>query len=217
MITVVAISSEQDFEAFDEWVNHLPSNVNKIVVKTVKGGTSHLLYTQGNLKVYEWGYQKFRFDQARNYALSKAETDWVIMLDMDERLQIFDKDILGINSLPQDVYGGMVKISSFTGQGDCGTTHEAIRVVRKQVKYSYHCHETAHKWIHENGYRLTALPLIIRHDSYVGTDNMLSKLDRNFHLILDNIEENKANREDPKLVGDLLRTLKGFEHFGTTD
>ena len=217
MITVVAISSEQDFEAVDEWVDHLPANVNKIVVKTVKGGTSHLLYTKGKLKVYEWGYQKFRFDQARNYAISKAETDWCIMLDMDERLQIFQQDIEFISSLPSDVYGARLRLNCFNNEGNCGGTYEVIRILRKDVRYSYWCHETPHKWIEERGHKVVATPLNIRHDSYSDKELLPQKLVRNFNLILDNIEENRENRSDPKLLGDLFRTLEGIKRFGTTD
>lgn len=217
MITVVAISSKEDFKAIDEWVDHLPASVNKIVVKTVKGGISSFLAKDGNTQIYEWGYSKFRFDEARNYALSKVTTDWCIMLDMDERLQIFEEDITNINNLPADVYGAKIRINCFTNQGDCGGTYEVIRVMRKEVRYSYWCHETPHKWIEDNGYRITALPLLIRHDSYSDREKMPVRLLRNFHLILDNIEADRENRTDPKLLGDLYRTMQGLEKIGTTN
>jgi glycosyltransferase involved in cell wall biosynthesis len=217
LITVVAISSEQDYNGLDEWIDHLPASVNKVVVKTVKGGSNLLIAQDGNTKIYEWGYTKFRFDEARNYALSKVETDWCIMLDMDERLQIFDKDIEFISSLPNDVYGAKVRLNCFNNQGSCGGTYEVIRVMRKDVRYSYYCHETPHKWIEERGYNVVATPLNIRHDSYSNKELMPHKLVRNFNLILDNIEENRENRQDPKLLGDLFRTLEGIKRFGTTN
>jgi hypothetical protein len=217
LITIVAISSQEDFKSLDEWVSHLPDYVDKIVVKTVEGGISSFIGKEGNTQIYEWGYAKFRFDEARNYALSKVTTDWVIMLDMDERLQIFKEDIDNIDNLPEDVYGAKIKINCFTNQGDCGGTYEVIRVMRKEVKYSYWCHETPHKWIEENGYRVTALPLLIRHDSYSNLEQMPSKLLRNFHLILDNIENDIENRNDPKLLGDLYRTMRGMEKIATTE
>ena len=213
MITVVAISSEKDFEVANEWLAHLPHFVKKLIVKTVQKGETRIVSDRNDIAIHEWGYEVFRFDEARNHALSLVETDWCIMLDIDERLQIFKSDVDFIESQPEDVAGLKVTLACFMPTADTrnGGVYECTRVLRKDVRYKYRCHEDPKPWIFENGYKISQSPLLIRHDGYIDPVEFKGKLVRNYHLILDDMMEDRENRTDSKLVGDLFRTIEGFK------
>lgn len=201
----------------NKWLAHLPSFVNKLIVTTIPKGETRKVSEKDGIAFHHWGYDVFNFSDARNHALSLVKTDWAIMLDIDERLQIFKEDVSFIESLPKDVYGAKVRLNCFTNEGDCGGTYEVTRIMRKQVKYRYYCHETVTHWIEENGFRIVASPLTIRHDSYSDKELLPIKLQRNYHLILDNIEADRDNRYDPKLIGDLYRTITGLKKYGNNN
>lgn len=216
MITAVIISSESDYEQVSETISLLPTWVKKIVVKTVQGGESKVVEETDNISLYEYGYEKFRFDEARNFAVSKVKTDWFLTLDVDERVLISKEDVEALYKLPQSVWAGNVKIVCYTGdeKSGSGASYDIPRVFRRGVKYEYYCHETTEHWLAERGYEKCFTPIVIRHDGYWSDEAMKRKLIRNFNLILDNIEANRDNRSDPKLLGDLYRTLIGIERYG---
>lgn len=215
MITVVAISSEKDFEHANKWLAHLPNYVNKLIVQTVKGGETRKISDANGLSFHDWGYEKFRFDEARNYALSLVKTDWCIMLDIDERLQIFKEDIEFIESQPENIAGLRVALNCYNGS--TVAKYDSVRIMRQGVRYEYFAHETIDYWIQRNGFEIAQSPILIRHDSYSEKNLITGKLLRNYHLILDNIQDNIENRSDPKLIGDLYRTMQGLEKFGSNN
>ena len=65
-------------------IKSLKNQVNEIVVVDT-GSTDNTIAVAGKLgaKVYSFPWQD-DFSQARNFALSKAKGDWLILLDADE-------------------------------------------------------------------------------------------------------------------------------------
>lgn len=213
-MTIVAISSEEDFDKLSkEWVANLPKYLKKIIVKTVHKGETKKIAENNEIAFFQYGYEDFRFDEARNHALSLVESDWCLMLDMDERVQIFEKDVDYITSQPKDIGALKVTLACFMENGGDtnGGVYECTRILRKDVRYKYRCHEDPKPWIYENGYKIGKSPLLIRHDGYNEHKGFQKKLVRNYHLILDDMMENRENRSDPKLIGDLFRTIHGFD------
>lgn len=212
-MTIIGISSEEDMDLAKEWVAHLPKYLRKIIVKTVHKGETKKIADNNDVAYFQYGYEDFSFSEARNHALSLVETDWALMLDMDERVQIFEKDVDFISSQPKDVAGLKVRISCYMDDAtNNGGFWDVTRVLRKEVRYKYRCHESPLVWIRENGYGIGKCPLVIRHDKYNDKNAMKKSLLRNYHLILDDMMEDRDNRADPKLIGDLYRTIKGFEY-----
>lgn len=208
MITVVAISSEQDMDNANKWLAHLPSFVNKLIVRTVKKGETRKVSGRDGIAFHDWGYEDFRFDEARNHALSLVETDWCIMLDIDERLQIFQSDIDYIESQPKNVAGLQALISWYNeDQGQQAII--STKVLRKEVRYKYSCHEDPKPWIYDNGFKIGKSPVMIRHLGYDTKERRQDSLLRNYHLILSDLFRNPT---DSKSMFDMKRTLTGMSN-----
>lgn len=208
MLTIVAISSPEDWVNRQEFIDWLP-DIPIVIARTVKGGESRKITEDGNVKYYDYGFENFSFSEARNYAISKADTEWVMTLDMDERTLLTPDVFEHIEKAKDNVGGFEARILSYLDWDDKNSfPYDAIRVFRKKFKYEYSCHETPRENIERQGYLVKQSPIIIKHAGYNNQEKFKRKLIRNYNLILNDLMRDRTN---PKLIGDLYRTLQGME------
>ncbi|WP_379157270.1 glycosyltransferase [Paenibacillus sp. sgz5001063] len=134
---------------------------------------------------YKWNND---FAEARNFSISKSNSDYILVLDADEYLdeQFVDKD-----ALVADYY--FVKIKNYLSLGNA-VNHSAIRMFKNHIglKYDNKIHE------HLNISNFTGLEhayanFIIHHVGYEkGIVNERNKEDRNLKLLLMEVKENPS-------------------------
>lgn len=210
-ITIVAICSPEDWIYKDEFVKwiRIQSDIPIIIARTVEGGESRKITEENGVSYYDYGFKEFSFSEARNYAISKAETEWIFTLDMDERTLLTPDVFEHILSAPEDVGGFEARLMSYLNWDDNNSyPYDALRVFRKKFKYEYSCHETPRENLERAGYRVCTSPIIIKHHGYNNEEKFKRKLVRNYHLIINDIIKDRTN---PKTMGDLYRTLQGIE------
>lgn len=146
------------------------------------------------------------FAAAKNFAISQAKNEMVLVLDTDEYLEKLDygKLVRQIEAHPKDV-GRILRRNKFTADGEEKETAEYIHRIFSKELYCYQGR------IHEQVIRKDADPegeerwnyetycteLTIFHDGYSGTEEeRREKAQRNIRLLL---EAQKDNPEDPYL------------------
>ncbi len=145
------------------------------------------------------------FSKAKNYALSKAQGDWVLFLDADERLLPQDFQILkkNLGDLQKDGY--FLKVLSVrtrewkTSQRQLQSIQNHLRLFRNHQGYSYRykIHEMIIESIENSGGKTANLDLCpIYHLGYCD-DLMELKIKRNTPLIQRDYEEDPT---DPRNI-----------------
>ena len=136
------------------------------------------------------------FAGARNYSLSKANNDWVLILDADEILLKFDKKIVSnfIQSNPKTV-GRIKRINPFQGEKE---DNKYIERVNRFFNRKYYCYEgVIHEQVVANDgsqYSMVPVEIEVEHigylDEVIGTTN---KLERNINLLQKSINNNPTD------------------------
>lgn len=161
------------------------TNYEIIVVDT--GSTDHtkteaLNYTQ---KVYDFEWCG-DFSAARNFAISKASHDYIMMIDSDEFLVSMNREILEkmISENPCEV--GRIKRNNLyarEGMGFC-STEWINRIFSKKL---YYYEGKIHEQVTEKNnkeYNTYEAPVVIDHSGYEGTKEERSrKAERNIELL----------------------------------
>lgn len=137
------------------------------------------------------------FSSARNYSISMASNDNILVIDSDECIEELDKDRLFemINDKPEFV-GRLERVNVYSLNGERVEGHERICRLfnRKYHKYRGRIHEQV---VRRDGEEIVYqnIPLKILHYGYDGDRNdKKAKSDRNIELLLMDIKE---NGEDP--------------------
>lgn len=155
----------------------------------------------GVLKMLRWNYWgEFHFGNARNVALAHSTRDWVLWLDIDDRIKGGWDLLQELANVPAGVAGVFCGVAGFqllpaNSEGSNFYTAEQLRIFRR-----YSCLQWA-GWVHEQilpsilgaGYTTTKMPLLIEHLGYaVDTAAMLEKYRRNMELLLLEVTTNKG-------------------------
>ena len=183
--TFVSISSEEDYETSQKFIDKLPIPIKKIIVVTIKDGeTKEVKCLDPFVKVHTYGYKEFSFSEARNYAKSLCETEWVISIDMDEEFHYNQDDLKRIFKAPEEVCGFFTPIMNFSSDGALIKPHIGLRIFRKQFDWRYFVHEDISTDILEKGYKISHTPITLRHFGYDNNNSKkyYSKLERNYLL-----------------------------------
>ena len=146
------------------------------------------------------------FSAARNYALEKANQDWIFFPDLDERLRANDvlslKDAL--KNLSSNV-GGLIMDCINTANYDwklnpvsIRSTHKVIRVFRNNgsIRFENKVHETIEPAIESIGLHLINSQTKVYHLGYAGT-KYIEKIERNEKIINDCFEDYSINKVVP--------------------
>lgn len=131
------------------------------------------------------------FSAARNYALTQASNDIVMMIDSDEYLQEIDTGELENLLKQHPSMVGRIKIINRVSVGEQETEYiERINRIfsRQQYEYSGSIHEQVTAKNKEE-YETYLAPVVILHDGYEGTEEeRRKKAERNLKLLLKELE-----------------------------
>ena len=169
-------------------IKSLKNQVNEIVMVDT-GSTDNTIAVARKLgaKVYSFSWQN-DFSKARNFALSKAKGDWLILLDADEYFTAKTAgNIRQVIRQAQQVDGLLVQLVNYdVDKEEVQNYFNALRIVRKQIGLHYE------GWIHEelklsgdNSMKLAQVPanmLEIYHTGYA-TSVSQQKIKRNLRML----------------------------------
>ena len=144
------------------------------------------------------------FSAARNYAVSKASNNWILILDCDEYVQEIDVAKLRtcMQKYPKNV--GVMEIGNVHTVVEGGVPKERLQMDEiprffNRNYYEYHCciHEqiTPKKWDNYDEIVLETfhLPITVKHYGYdVPRAEMLKKQERNLKLLLNSLGETQG-------------------------
>ncbi len=132
------------------------------------------------------------FSAARNFSVSHASNDWVLVLDCDEYIIKLDTDeFFQIAALSPETVGTITCINHFPMNGLEGTSsvHYPRFFNRKYFHYENIIHEQL-KPINEKPFKRILLSLTVDHNGYNGTlEELKQKVERNNTLLLKMLEE----------------------------
>lgn len=166
-------------------------------------------YTE-HLYEYKWDND---FSAARNFSISKASNDWILVVDFDEYLKETDiRNLISyINSHTREI-GTITRHSPcnlLSGQSSVMTEQVARLFNRKYTRYQGIIHEQA---LPIDGSLPVYLPVAISffHHGYEEAENLTLKADRNLELLFTALD---ASPNDPYLLyqtGKCYQILKDY-------
>jgi len=183
----------------DRCLNSIAEYVEDIViVDTGSTDDTKKIAEKYTSKVYDFKWCN-DFSKARNFSISKASNDWVLILDADEVIYEFDKEkiekFININS---KVVGRIKRINPFEDGKEIKKYIE--RVNRVFNKNYFHYEGIIHEQVvSKDGsqYSMKSIDIEADHIGYLNeVINGTNKLERNIDLLMEAI---KSNPNDPYL------------------
>lgn len=203
-------------------IKSLKNQVNEIVVVDT-GSTDNTMAVARKLgaKVYCFPWQD-DFSKARNFALSKAKGDWLILLDADEYFTAKTAgNIRKIIRQAQQVDGLLVQLVNFdVDKAEVQNYFNALRIVRKQAGLHYEgmIHEEL-KLSGDNSMKLAQVPanmLEIYHTGYA-TSVSQQKIKRNLQMLQQAVENGQSEESLARYFCDCyfgLEDMEKCEYYG---
>lgn len=206
-------------------IKSLKNQVNEIVVVDT-GSTDNTIAVARKLgaKVYSFPWQD-DFSQARNFALSKAKGDWLILLDADEYFTSKTAgNIRQVIRQAQQVDGLLVQLVNFdVDKAEVQNYFNALRMVRKQAGLHYEgmIHEEL-KLSGDNTMKLAKVPanmLEIYHTGYA-TSVSKQKIKRNLQMLQQAVAKGQSEESLARYFCDCyfgLDDMEKCEYYGWMD
>lgn len=168
-------------------------------------------------KIYDYPWDD-SFANARNFAMSKAESGWLLLLDADEAL---DPD--GISAIidfikTTDLDGAHFRVRNYTGtySPDCYSLHSALRLLRNSGEYRFRgdIHEqVVAREPGELSRRFTTLPVTIHHYGYLDAAvREKQKRRRNMPILEKQLRENP---DEPFILFNMGNEYLSMQDYGT--
>lgn len=157
------------------------------------------------------------FSAARNFSLSKASHNYVLVLDSDEFLTELDAEELyrAIEAHPKAV-GLLTRESHYDNDGTPGLyTDQVERLFHKRYyTYKFPIHEQVTEIATDDTlYERYPIPLTVEHVGYAGNQEELArKAERNNTLLLREIEKDPENAYLYFQVGQSYNLISDYEH-----
>lgn len=179
----------------DKSINSVKDIVDEIIIVDTGSTDSTLdILKNYNVKLYNYKWEN-DFASARNYAINKAKSNWIIFLDADEILDQSSKNTLikYIESTPFDGCHFVIYNYRSENQNDF-TIHYAFRLFRNNK--GYHYKGKIHEQIFNDNYKnitskFSNEEIILHHYGY--SIEILQKKDkrsRNIPILLDSLKDN---------------------------
>lgn len=186
-----------------------------IIADTGSTDNTKIIASKFTDKVYDFEWCN-DFSIARNFSISKATNDWVLILDGDEFVESFDKqNILDFISTQDNMktVGRIKRINII--EDSLGHKKGAERISRLFNKKYFHYEGTIHEQvtsIDKEHYKTMSVDITINHIGYTKEAlNRTNKLERNIALLNKAVEDNS---EDPYLyyqLGKSHHMLKDYK------
>ncbi len=176
-------------------------------------------------KVYEYEWNN-SFADARNFSISKAGNDMVLILDTDEVPAHIDyQELIEKAELNQDKVGRIERVNVYSRNKEKNVNRERVNRLfdRRQFGYAGSIHEQVQR-LDGEPYQTYLIPVTVEHSGYDGTPEELErKAHRNIELLLNELELN----DDPYILyqlgksyymlGDFENALMYFEQAAAFD
>lgn len=171
-----------------------------IIVDTGSTDNTKIIASDFTDKIYDFKWCN-DFSIARNFSISKATNDWVLILDGDEFVENFDKqsilDFINLEDSMKTV--GRIKRINII-EDSSGIKKGAEKISRLFNKKYFHYEGTIHEQvtpIEKELQKTKFVNITINHIGYTKEElNRTNKLDRNIYLLNKAV---KNNSEDPYL------------------
>lgn len=171
-----------------------------IIVDTGSTDNTKIIASDFTDKIYDFKWCN-DFSIARNFSISKATNDWVLILDGDEFVENFDKqsilDFINLEDSMKTV--GKIKRINII-EDSSGIKKGAEKISRLFNKKYFHYEGTIHEQvtpIEKELQKTKFVNITINHIGYTKEElNRTNKLDRNIYLLNKAV---KNNSEDPYL------------------
>ncbi|WP_371362940.1 hypothetical protein SRRS_39580 [Sporomusa rhizae] len=187
-------------ELLSKCLEKIFSHVSEIViVDTGSTDKTKEIAQQFTDRIYDFEWCN-DFSQARNFSISKASNDWILVLDADEIVTEFDVNILkSLEKVEELTVGRIKRINSI--EDKWGPTQNTERISRLFNKRWFHYEGIIHEQIvqkdSDKSYKTIPVGITVDH---VGYDkevvNKKSKLNRNITMLQQAIT---TNSNDPYL------------------
>lgn len=133
------------------------------------------------------------FSAARNYSISLASNDWILVLDCDEFITQVDVSCFEmlVNQYP-DAVGVLNRVNHFNMNGSKSIYTDQVERFfnRKLYNYEYIIHEQVRNINSFDKYKRVEIPLEVDHFGYNGTEEeLINKVNRNNELLLKMLDE----------------------------
>ncbi len=145
-------------------------------------------------KIYDFKWCN-DFSAARNFSISKATYDWILVLDCDEYVESFDLDELltFFNPKLTHIVGTLLRRNATGDNNSCMLDRVERLFHRKYYHYEGIIHEQVVRK-NSDDIVLCHIPLTVYHDGYVGTaDAKYAKAMRDYNLLLEAIKTDSDN------------------------
>lgn len=199
---VMIVKNEQ--RNLDRCLVHAKPIVDQMIIidtgssdQTVDIARSH----GANVYLFPW---RNDFSAARNFALSKSEADWNLVLDADEYIISGSRqDITSFMENPAHI-GALTCIDSYPdGEGISKSTSLISRLLPRGVQYTGRIHEQV-----DSPLPRIQIPIILEHDGYLLQNH--EKGERNLPLLY---EELKKHPSDPYFLFQAAVTLRNMNRY----
>ena len=157
------------------------------------------------------------FAKARNESLKYCSGEWILYLDADERVEIdsIEKFRIGLEHSPSDLGGLICTIESKHQLNDSSEIHRGgyPRLFRNigypKLKFIGRVHEQISPSIRDAGLGFDHTNLKIIHIGYdISEDELRKKLDRNYKLLMQHVNEEPTNGYAWYQLGQTLGQMK---------
>jgi glycosyltransferase involved in cell wall biosynthesis len=208
-------------------VKSLPTWAEWVLVKSVKDGTNNEVIRAKNVVKAYYNYTgDFNFMNSKNYAKQFASGEWILWLDDDEHLDIFQHDYIKylVDNVPDEV-GGLycTQYSWLEGHAEPGSSSNVriagatVRMCRNipPVKWEHHIHDVLEKTIVKSGYKILDTNIRILHDGWaIPKDKLAERLERNIKAIWKHPELMDAETYD-RYFSYLIETSVAYKYLKT--
>lgn len=215
-VCIIGKNEEKNLTPFLSSIRaHFPVETTEIVyVDTGSSDQSVEIARRFTDKVYHFSWIN-DFSAARNYSLSVASHDYVLILDCDEYVEHFDPTGLQkmIDTYPQEV-GMLTRHNCFLqNEVENKYTDDVERFFDRRIhRYKGIIHEQVRR-MDGSEYKRIAIPLSVRHVGYNGSaEEIAKKANRNIELLRKMLSDNP---EDPYIyfqLGQSYHILKDEEN-----
>lgn len=160
------------------------------------------------------------FSAARNFALSKAEGEWILYLDADERLDKGSKKEIERIIASKDKAGYFCTVKSLDCENNRDNSMRYVRLFRNitGIQFSGKVHEQISASLTENGVKLLNSKILINHLGYnISIEEKRKKASRNLQLLLEEYEGGKSGyfayqlANTYSILGDAENSLKFYQ------
>lgn len=182
-ICLIAKNEEKRIERCLSAASKLDAEI--ILVDTGSTDKTKELAAKYTDKIYDFEWCN-DFSAARNFSISKASHDWILVLDCDEYIESFNlQELLEFMNPKQEKNIGLLLRRNEMADGHtCMDDHVERLFNRRHFHYEGIIHEQVHS---NDGSELSCynIPLTVYHDGYVGNpEDVKRKAGRNRDLLL---------------------------------